>query len=80
MVFSKKWLKNPPQFLLHFLIQIDVLMLYSKFELILTNNFQVMNVFKMSQFLKKSKGSSPWLYQKLALKLPPIYITFSDTY
>ena len=27
MLFSKKWLKNDPQFLLHFLIHIDVLML-----------------------------------------------------
>ena len=35
MVFSKKWLKNHPQFLLHFLIHIDVLMLCRKFELIL---------------------------------------------
>ena len=41
MVFSKKWLKNHPQFLLHFLIHIDVLMLCRKFELILTNIFQV---------------------------------------
>ena len=35
MVFSKKWLKNHPPFLLHFLIHIDVLMLCRKFELIL---------------------------------------------
>ena len=32
MVFSKKWLRNHPQFLLHFLIHIDVLMLCRKFE------------------------------------------------
>ena len=31
MLFSKKWLKNHPQFLLHFLIHIDVLMLCRKF-------------------------------------------------
>ena len=36
MVFSENWLRNHPQFLLHFLIHIDVLMLYKKFELILT--------------------------------------------
>ena len=42
MLFSKKWLKNQPQFLLQFLIHIDVLMLCRKFELILTLIFQVM--------------------------------------
>ena len=38
MLFSKKWPKNDPQFLLHFLIHIDVL---SKFELIPFSIFQV---------------------------------------
>ena len=42
MLFSKKWLKNHSQFLLHFLIHIDVLMLCRKFELIPTKIFQVM--------------------------------------
>ena len=42
MLFSKTWLKNHPQFLLHFLIHIDVLMLCRKFELIPTLIFQVM--------------------------------------
>ena len=42
MLFSEKWLKNHPQFLLHFLIHIDVLMLCRNFELILTLIFQVM--------------------------------------
>ena len=37
--FFKKWLRNHPQFLLHFLIHIDVLKLCRKFELIPTNNF-----------------------------------------
>ena len=46
MLFSKKWLKNYPQFLLHFLIHIDVLMLCRKFELIPTNNFQAMSTLK----------------------------------
>ena len=53
MIFCEKWLQNHPQFLLLFLINIDVLMLCRKFELIPTNNFQVMSIFKMSQFLKK---------------------------
>ena len=46
MLFSKKWLKNHPQFLLHFLIYVDVLMLCRKFELILTKTFQVMAILK----------------------------------
>ena len=46
MLFCKKWSKNDPQFLLHFLIHIDVLMLCSKFELILTSIFRVMAIFK----------------------------------
>ena len=46
MLFSKKWLKNHLQFLLHFVIHIDVLMLCSKFELILTLIFQVMATLK----------------------------------
>ena len=36
MLFFKAWLQNHPQFLLHFLIHIDVLMLCRKFELILS--------------------------------------------
>ena len=39
--FFKKWPKNHPKFLLHFLIHIDVLMLCSKFELIPTSIFRV---------------------------------------
>ena len=39
MLFFKKWLKNHPQFLLDFLIRIDVLMLFRKFELIPTKTF-----------------------------------------
>ena len=46
MVFSKKWLRNHPQFLLHFLIHIDVLMLCRNFELIPTNIFRVMSILK----------------------------------
>ena len=46
MLFSKKWPKNHPQFLLHFLIHIDVLMLCSKFEPIPTLIYQVTATFK----------------------------------
>ena len=45
MVFSKKWLQNHPQFLLHFLIHIDVLILSRKFEMIPTNIFRVMSIY-----------------------------------
>ena len=41
MDFSKKWLQNHKKILLNFLLHIDVLMLCSKFELILTSIFQV---------------------------------------
>ena len=46
MLFSENWLRNHPQFLLHFLIDIDVLMLCRKFELIPTKNFRVMAILK----------------------------------
>ena len=46
MVFSKKWLRNHPKFLLDFLIHIDVLMLSRKFELIPTSIFRVMAILK----------------------------------
>ena len=46
MVFSKKWLRNHPNFLLHFLLHIDVLMLCRKFELIPTSIFRVMAILK----------------------------------
>ena len=53
MVFSKKWLRNYPQFLLHFLIHIDVLILCRKFEPIPIDNFLVMSIFKNEQFSEK---------------------------
>ena len=53
MVFSKKWLKNHPKFLLHFQIHIDVLMLCRKFELIPTSIFQVMAILKNMPFFEK---------------------------
>ena len=51
--FFENWLKNHPKFLLHFLIHINVLMLCRKFELIPTNNFQVMSILKTSKTSKK---------------------------
>ena len=53
MLFSKKWSKNDPQFLLYFLIHIDVLMLCSKFELIPTSIFQVMTTLRKHQKSEK---------------------------
>ena len=82
MLFSKKWPKNHPKFLLHFLIHIDVLMLCSKFELIPTSIFQVTAILRKLQISEKY----PRLYiahaffQKMAKKSPQIFITFSDTY
>ena len=53
MLFSEKWLKNHPQFLLHFLMHIDVLMLCRKFELIPTETFQVMTILKNEPISEK---------------------------
>ena len=78
---AKKWPKNDPQFLLHFLIHIDVLMLCSKFELIPTSIFQVRVIFKNRPKSEKNHCTiAHAFYQKMAKKLPPIFITFSNTY
>ena len=53
MFFSEKWLRNHPQFLLHFLIHIDVLMLYRKFELIPSSNSGVMAILKNRPIFEK---------------------------
>ena len=82
MLFSKKWLQNHLKFLLHFLIHIDVLMLCRKFELIPTQIFRIMAILKNEPISEKY----PVLYiahasfQKMALKSPKIFITFSDTH
>ena len=68
MVFFKKWPKNHPKFLLHFLIHIDVLMQCSKFELIPTSIFQVTEIFKI---LKNTQGYSPWFFSKNGQKMAP---------
>ena len=69
MLFSKKWLQNHPQFLLHFLIHIDVLMLCKKFELTLTKIFQVMAIFKNE--LISEKYPKPMLFSKNCLQSHP---------
>ena len=53
MVFSKKWLKNHPKFLLHFLMYIDVFMLFRKFELIPTKIFLVTAILKNGPISEK---------------------------
>ena len=53
MLFSKKWLKNHLQFLLHFLIHIDVLMLCRKFELIPNSIFGVKIILRKFQNSEK---------------------------
>ena len=68
-IFPKKWPKNDPRFLLHFLMHIDVLMLCSKFELIPTSIFRVTVILKMSQNLKKSLYYSPWIFAKNGQKI-----------
>ena len=62
---SKKWLRNHPKFLLHFLIHIDVLMLCSKFELIPTSIFRVTVIFKNEPKSEKIPVLySPWIVPK----------------
>ena len=82
MVFSKKWLRNQENFLLHFLIHIDVLtcMLCSKFELIPTSIFEVTAILRNRPIFRKYPRLSPWFFQKLSPKSRKKFITFSDTY
>ena len=77
MFFLKKWLRNHPKFLLHFLIHIDVLMLCRKFESIPTSIFQVMAIFKNGPKPEKSLYYSPCFFQKNGSEITP---TFSNTY
>ena len=76
IIVSKIWLQNHSNFLLHFLIHIDVLMLCSKFELIPTSIFQVRTILRK---LQKSDTIAHGFFQKMALKSLQIFITFSDT-
>ena len=80
MVFSKKWLRNHPKFLLHFLIHIDVLMLCRKFELNPTSIFQVTAILRKHQNSEDTQGYSPWFFLKNGSEITPNFFTFSDTY
>ena len=77
-MFSKKCLRNHPQFLLHFLIHIDVLtcMLCGKFELILAKTFQVTAILENYPISEKY----PCFFPKNGSDITPIFITFSNTY
>ena len=77
MLLSKKWLKNHPKFLLHFLIHIDVLMLCSKFEPIPTSIFRVMTTFKKLQILEKNHCTIVHaFFQKMAKNHPKFLLHF----
>ena len=69
MLFTEKWLRNDPKFLLHFQIHIDVLMLFRKFEPIPSSNFQVMTNFKNEPISEKSMGYSPCFFPKNGSKI-----------
>ena len=71
MDFSKKWLRNHPQFLLCFLIHIDVLMLCRKFELIPSSNFEVMAILRNCKILKNTLYCSPWIFPKNGSEITP---------
>ena len=71
MVFSENWLRNHPQFLLHFLIHIDVLMLCRKFEPIPTTNSGVMSIFKNWPNFEKNIDYSPWFFPKIGSEITP---------
>ena len=78
MVFYKI---SSSQFLLCFLIHIDVLMLCRKFELIPTKYSGVMTIFKnWPIFEKKAWTIAHGFFRKMAQKSPQIFITFFDTY
>ena len=81
MLFSKNWLPNHPQFLLHFLMHINVLMLSRKFELFPANIFRVMSILKNKPISEKNaKTIAHGFFKKFAPKSPSIFITFSDAY
>ena len=75
MVFFKKWLQNHPQFLLHFLIHIDALMLCRKFELIPSSIFRVMVILKNWPIFEKYPVLySPWFFPKKWLRNHPQFL------
>ena len=71
MVFPKNGSKITPQFLLHFLIHIDVLMLCRKFELIPAKNFRVMTILKNGPFSENYPVLLPMVLSKKWLKNHP---------
>ena len=73
MDFSKKWLRNHPKFLLHFLIHIDVLMLCRKFEVIPTSIFRVTTILRNCQKSEKSLYYSPWFFPKNGPEITKIF-------
>ena len=65
MLFFQKNAKNQPKFLLHFYIDIDVLMLCSKFKADSDFNFSIYDHFlKTPNFVKKSLYYSPRFFPK----------------
>ena len=77
MLLSKKWLRNHQKFLLHFLIHIDVLMLYSKFELIPTSIFLVTAILKNEP---KSEKSLYYIAHAFVQKMVPRKTNFSGNF
>ena len=74
MLFSKKWLRNHPQFLLHFLMYIDVLMHCRKFEPIPSSNFRVMSIFKNQPISENFPVLySPWFFPKNGSEITKIF-------
>ena len=71
MLFSEKWLQKHTQFLLHFMIHIDVLMLCRKFESILTLNFRVMAILKNMPISENYPDYSPCFFLKNGSKITP---------
>ena len=60
-----------PSFLLHFLIHIDVLILFRKFELIPTKTVQVMAILKNKPIFEITLYYSPCFFLKNASKFTP---------
>ena len=76
MVFSKKWLRNHPKFLLHFLIHIDVLKLCNKFEPIPSKTFPITLII-ITHFLQHLVDSA--LFLVLFPQIPHIVIQFGSS-
>ena len=80
MDFCKKWLRKHQKFLLHFLIHIDVFMLCSKFELILTSIFRVTVIFKNEPKSEKITAMD-FMTSLLTIKMAAVRVELTcDTY